>query len=148
MLLGPPGVGKTYAVKAVKHLCKEWCKVRDTFRSHCSLLSSYFPVSLYISLQIHIVELSIPMLLSDANPCARLDHIISTIARLHKLRVVSDSSTTASVPSTPQQQTPVRGGAIPGGSTPTPGGGGDVGQKSPVPPGRTPLKYSGAVLTH
>lgn len=28
MLLGPPGVGKTYAVKAVRHICRSWCKVR------------------------------------------------------------------------------------------------------------------------
>lgn len=31
MLLGPPGVGKTYAVKAVKHLCRDWCKVSCKF---------------------------------------------------------------------------------------------------------------------
>lgn len=27
MLLGPPGTGKTYAVKAVQHLCRDTCKV-------------------------------------------------------------------------------------------------------------------------
>jgi hypothetical protein len=27
MLLGPPGTGKTFAVRAVQHLCKAWCRV-------------------------------------------------------------------------------------------------------------------------
>ncbi len=30
MLLGPPGTGKTYAVKAVQHLCRDTCKVSFT----------------------------------------------------------------------------------------------------------------------
>jgi SpoVK/Ycf46/Vps4 family AAA+-type ATPase len=27
LLLGPPGVGKTFSVKAVKEFTKDWCKV-------------------------------------------------------------------------------------------------------------------------
>ena len=34
LLLGPPGVGKTFAIKALKMYCKNICKVRFTVSAH------------------------------------------------------------------------------------------------------------------
>lgn len=51
LLLGPPGVGKTFAMKALKSCCKGFCKARlplTNLRQLCALSRS--PPSIYFSL--------------------------------------------------------------------------------------------------
>jgi hypothetical protein len=56
MMVGSPGVGKTYAVKAVQKLCRSWCKV-------------------------HIFEINIPALLSDSDPLRKIDEVFRAASR-------------------------------------------------------------------
>jgi hypothetical protein len=107
MLLGPPGVGKTFAVRAVQHLCKDWCKVCFTAFPPLSRHLTLYPLPL--SLQIHLLELGIPALLADPDPLGRLEMLLGTIARLKKQRIVSSQFNESELVS-PSSPVPARSG--------------------------------------
>ena len=86
--MGPPGVGKTYAVKAVQSFCAHTCKVNIcTFCTH----SPNFPQikqNTFI-MQVRIFEISIPSLLSEADPVQVLEQQFAIIAALRRTPVGS-----------------------------------------------------------
>ncbi len=134
MLLGPPGVGKTYAVRAAQSLCKDLCKVCI----HFMLCTRMFDPS-----QIHTLEISIPMLLADVDPVQRLERLLDVVYKLRKTRVVP-----VIVDETGRGQTP---SGVDGPCTPVKGSSGLVAPQSgedsartPLSSFKTPLRYTGA----
>lgn len=67
LLLGPPGVGKTFAVKAVQKICKPY-------------------------LNLNIEELSIPDILSDEDPLKKLQDIFRNINLRKNISIVDNSN--------------------------------------------------------
>lgn len=59
LLHGPPGVGKTFAVTALKRYCRSWCNIR-------------------------IEEINIPHLLSEPDPLASLQSVFLKVKELRK----------------------------------------------------------------
>ena len=77
MLLGSPGVGKTYAVKAVKEICRDKCDV-------------------------NIFQLHIPSLLSDEDPIKMLEKIFQSIRDCrYRQRPLLQASSSLSAATTP-----------------------------------------------
>lgn len=64
LLLGPPGVGKSYAISAVRYLCRDLCQVS-------------FPLLAPNDLsQICVHDLKITDILTDQNPVKYLIHLL------------------------------------------------------------------------
>jgi hypothetical protein len=103
LLVGPPGVGKTYAVKAARELCKAVCKVYfifmwlylkavifsiTTYGAVCPqhLLTPFPPLHCVLS-QIRIFEVNIPHLLCETDPAAELEKIFRALGKLRRQQV-------------------------------------------------------------
>ena len=84
--MGPPGVGKTYAVKAVQSFCAHTCKVNigssSTHSPNCFRI-----IQMHINMQVRIFEISIASLLSEADPVQVLDAQFAAIAALRRTPV-------------------------------------------------------------
>lgn len=81
LLLGPPGTGKTYSIKALQYFSRNIC-------------------------QVEVVEINIPQLISSDDPISMLDSILNAIptenlAISHSIRKQSSISTAGNSPVTP-----------------------------------------------
>ena len=66
LLLGPPGTGKTHAVKAATRLCKAWCAIK-------------------------VIDLNIPHILADDEPISKVQSLLEE-ATLGKEGYYEDSN--------------------------------------------------------
>ena len=88
LLHGPPGVGKTYAVKALKRHCQSWC-------------------------QLTIEEINIPQLLSETNPLEVLQSIFRRVQEsISNNLSYSPPSMDCPPPSTPLPQSPISSSSV------------------------------------
>jgi DNA replication protein DnaC len=68
LLLGPPGIGKTFAIKAVQNLCSEYCNIRIVNLSIPDILSAEQPIHTLnelLKLSFNVIPASCPYTLVE-----------------------------------------------------------------------------------